>query len=80
LRVRPEPQENIRLAFRNLGADESENGLQQRQRQEAKKRNRGEAIRCGGRNEHAISVAPRIFDGNSITRSLERFSKSFFCA
>ena len=72
-RVRPEPQENIGLAFRNLGADETENGLQKRKRQEAKKRKRRSAIGCGRRSEHAISVAPRTFDSNSVTRSLERF-------
>ena len=45
LRVRPEAREHIGLGFRNLGADESENRLQERKRHEAKQRKRPGRIR-----------------------------------
>src|ERR1035437_1916071 len=69
--VWPEPRENIGLGSRNLRADESENRLQKRKGQEAKQRKRPGAIRCERRSQHAISVAPRYFDSNSVMPGLE---------
>ena len=67
--VRPEPQEDIRLTACDLCADETENGLQEREREEAQERNERDAI--GYRSKHAVSLQAHRAGGNGGRRRVE---------